>query len=56
MSKLIPVKYNKFEYPVPIMSSIKELVGHFDKTTFLCDMNYSLHTEYVTEKESLTLI
>ncbi len=46
MSKLIPVKYGKKEYPEGITPSIEELACHFDVLSLNPSMDYSLHTEY----------
>jgi hypothetical protein len=46
MSRLIPVKYHKKNYPIHIEARIHELAGNFDKEELLVDSPYSLHTEY----------
>jgi len=46
MSKLIPVRYNKNNYPAHIKCEIQEVAGNFDKEALDVTSPYSLHTEY----------
>ena len=48
MCFLIPIKYNKRNYPERIVPKIEELAGNFKKTSInpSQNMNYCLHTEY----------
>lgn len=46
MPTLIPIIYNKKEYPRTIKSSIYEVAGHFDVKKLIIKGYYSLHTEY----------
>lgn len=51
MTKLIPIKYHKRQYPHDIISRIEEVTGHFDKESINPIMDYSLHTEYSAFKK-----
>lgn len=46
MSTLIPIKYNKRNYPSEILCTIEECAGHFDRDNINPKGPYSLHTEY----------
>ena len=46
MSKLIPVKYHKRNYPRNIEVNVHEVAGNFDVEEFSVNTPYSLHTEY----------
>jgi hypothetical protein len=46
LSRLIPVKYGKKNYPSPIEANICEIAGNFDVKEISPTSPYSLHTEY----------
>jgi hypothetical protein len=46
MSRLIPVKYHKLNYPPHIEVNICEVAGNFDVEKLSVNTPYSLHTEY----------
>ncbi|MCL1932076.1 MAG: hypothetical protein FWF55_09690 [Treponema sp.] len=46
MSRLIPVKYHKLNYPFHIETNICEIAGNFDIEKISTNTHYSLHTEY----------
>jgi len=52
MTRFIPVKYGKRNYPSNIINSIDELAGHFGKTAIPDSNRYSLHTEYSFTKRN----
>jgi len=50
MTKLIPVKYRKIDYPDKITANIYEVAGNFDRENIDVSTPYSLHTEYSFEE------
>ncbi len=46
MTCFIPVSYRGRKYPEPIICEVKEISGHFDKSSIPNATRYSLHTEY----------
>ena len=44
--KLIPVKYHKKAYPIPIRPRLIEVAGNLDSKQIYTGQPYSLHTEY----------
>lgn len=53
MSKLIPVRYGRRNYPPGIEARIQEVAGHFDIGKIGPDGPYSLHTEYSYARRKL---
>ena len=52
MTRFIPVKYGKRNYPPNIISSVDEIAGHFGKNVISDTVRYSLHTEYSFTKRN----
>ncbi|MEA4893872.1 MAG: hypothetical protein VB064_01270 [Oscillospiraceae bacterium] len=46
MTRFIPVNYLNKQYPLNIRCNIKEIAGHFGKSSIEINGEYSLHTEY----------
>jgi len=43
---LVPIKYNKRNYPAHIRSTIDEIAGHFDIANITPSRDFCIHTEY----------
>jgi hypothetical protein len=53
LSKLIPVRYSRRNYPPGVKAELQEVAGHFDIKGIKPDGAYSLHTEYSYGKRKL---